>query len=110
MNTVIILNHDSLGHGDDALGRKVLGTFFRKAIAIKQLHAILMYNSGVRLAAEGSPVLIELHQLHDNGVDILPCGTCVDHFGLRDKIAVGRISSMDELVAEMNQAGKTITL
>lgn len=110
MKTVLALNHDALGHGDHALGQKVLGTFLRKAIAFKNLHAILMYNGGVKLAAEGSPVMTELRQLHENGVDIMPCGTCVDHYGLREKIAVGRISNMDELIGEMDKAAKVITL
>lgn len=110
MRTVLFLNHDAFGHGDDGLGQKVLGTFLRKSIAFRNLHAVLLANSGVKLAAEGSPVLVELHQLHENGVDILPCGTCVDHYGLREMIQVGRISNMDELISEMDQAEKVITL
>ncbi|MFO0839023.1 MAG: DsrE family protein [Phycisphaerae bacterium] len=110
MHVVIALGHDGLGHGDHELGQRVLTTFLRKAPAIRGLSAILLYNSGVRLAAEGSSVLVELTHLHEAGVDVRPCATCVDHFGLREKIAVGGISSMDEIVSEMNRADKVISL
>lgn len=99
-----------MGHGDAELGRRILTNFLRKSIAFDGLSAVLLFNSGVKLAAEGSPVLVELRQLHDLGVDVKPCGTCVDHFGVRERIAVGEVSSMDELIAEMNRADKVITL
>ena len=110
MRTVLILGHDGMGSGDDDLGRKILATFLRKSVALRGFTAIVMFNSGVKLAAEGSAILAELRQLHDAGVDIRPCGTCVDFFQLRDKIQVGSVSSMDEIVAELNAAEKVIAL
>ncbi len=110
MKTVIALGHDGMGHGDAELGRRVLATFLRKSGGLRELTAVVLFNSGVLLAAEGSPVLVELHQLHDAGVDIHPCATCVDHFGVRDRIAVGAISTMDEIIQELNRAEKVITL
>ncbi|MDP6929663.1 MAG: sulfurtransferase-like selenium metabolism protein YedF, partial [Planctomycetota bacterium] len=82
MKTVLIINKDQMGHGDRDLGRKVLGTFLRKAISMDELTAIALFNSGVKLASQDSPVLTELTLLHENGVDVLPCGTCVEHFGI----------------------------
>jgi selenium metabolism protein YedF len=110
VNTVLLLNHDGMGHGDPTLGLKILGTFLRKTPALDKLRAVLLVNGGVKLAIEGSPVLPELRQLHDNGVDICPCGTCLDHFGLREKLAVGEVSNMDAIVAELAKAEKVITL
>jgi len=110
MRTVLMIGHDGMGHGDAELGRRILGTFLRKSTAIQEISAVLLYNGGVRLAAEGSPVLAELHQLHENGVDVMPCATCVDHFGLRDKISVGEIGTMDGIVEELNRAEKVISL
>ncbi len=110
MRVVIALGQDGMGHGDAELAQRILITFLRKAPAIRGLTAILLFNSGVKLAAEGSPVLAELTHLHDNGVDIRPCGTCVDYYGVREKITVGGVSSMDELIAEMDRADKVITL
>lgn len=110
MKTVLALGHDGMGHGDDELGRRVLANFLRKSTALRELTAVVLFNSGVRLAADDSCVLVELRQLHDGGVDILPCGTCVDHYGLRDRIGVGTISNMDDIIGELNRAEKVITL
>lgn len=110
MKTVLVLGHDGMGHGDAELGRKILGTFLRKSPALKKLRSVLLFNSGVKLVVEGSPVLPELHQLDEAGIEIHPCGTCLDHFGLTDRVAVGDVSNMDALIAEMNKADRVITL
>lgn len=99
-----------MGHGDTDLGRKVLGTFLRKSIAITDLETIALYNEGVKLATRDSPVATELTMLHDRGVDVLPCATCVDHYGLRGKLCVEKIGTMDEIVDALKKADKVITL
>ncbi len=108
MNTVIVLNHDQMGQGDPELGQKILGTFLAKVPSLREVSAIALYNSGVKLLAEGSPVLSELTMLEENGVDLLPCGTCVNHYGI--ELAVGEISTMDQIVQELDKAEKVITL
>jgi hypothetical protein len=110
MRTVIALGHDGMGHGDAELGRRILATFLRKSVAIDKVTAIVLFNSGVKLVAEGSPVLVELRQLHDAGVDLRPCATCVDFYQLRDRIAAGEVCSMDDIIKELNGAEKVITL
>lgn len=109
MKTALIINNDQMGLGDPALGRKILQTFLRKAIALHELTAIVLYNSGVRLATRTSPVLAELQQLHDAGVDIRPCGTCVEHYGLQESMSLPP-SNMDEIIRELDRATKVITL
>ncbi|MEW6252740.1 MAG: DsrE family protein [Planctomycetota bacterium] len=108
MRTVIVLNHDQMGHGDPTLGRKILATFLRKLPAVQHVAAIVLYNSGVRLVAAGSPVLAELRQLHDGGVEVLPCGTCLAFYQLEP--AVAHASNMDEIVQTLAGAEKVITL
>lgn len=108
MRTVLLLNNDQLGHGDRELSQKILGTFLRKATAFKDLDAILFYNSGVKLCAADSPVIVELTLLAEAGVDLLPCGTCVEHYGV--DVKAGRISDMDTIIREMDRAEKAITL
>lgn len=108
MQTVLVLNHDQMGHGDPALGQKILGTFLRKSRAIGDLAAIVLYNSGVRLAAKDSPVLGELLQLHESGVDVRPCGTCVEYYAV--ELGIGPVSNMDEIIRELDRAAKVITL
>jgi hypothetical protein len=108
MKTVVVLNHDQMGHGDMALGQKILRTFLRKSPALREITAIVLYNSGVKLACAGSPVLTELSQLNDAGVELRPCTTCLEHYGL--EVAVGQASNMDEIVQELSHAEKVITL
>jgi len=108
MSTVLILNQAQMGHGEQALGQKVLGTFLRKSVAMRDLAAIVFYNQGVHLVASDSPVLNELALLEGQGVDLLPCGTCLDHYGVTP--AVAHASDMDTIVRELDRATKVITL
>lgn len=108
MRTVVVINQDQMGHGDRDLGRKILGTFLRKAVALHGLDAIVLFNSGVKLLAKDSPVLAEFTLLAERGIDVVPCGTCVQHFGM--EVAVGKVSDMDAIVRELAAAEKVITL
>lgn len=108
MDTIVVLNQDQMGHGDPTLGRKILGTFLKKAIALPEFRAIVFYNAGVKLVGPDSPVLIELRLLEERGVDLVPCGTCLQHFGVTP--AVGKVSDMDSILRELGRAGKVITL
>ena len=108
MKTVVVLRSARMGAGDSELGLRILGTFMRKTPALEGLEAIVLYNSGVQLLAPGSPVLAELHQLEEAGVDLLACGTCVAHYGLEP--AVGMVSDMDTILRELAAAGKVVTL
>lgn len=108
MDTIVVLNKDQMGHGDRDLGQKVLGTFLKKSIALKDFTAIVFFNSGVKLVGEGSPVLAELQILEERGVDVVPCGTCLNHYGVEPK--VGEVSDMDTIVQELSRAAKVITI
>ncbi|MEZ5967385.1 MAG: sulfurtransferase-like selenium metabolism protein YedF [Planctomycetota bacterium] len=108
MRTVVVLNQDHMGHGDPELGRKILGTFLRKAVALEGLDAIVLFNSGVKLLAKDSPLLAEFTLLSERGIDVVPCGTCVQHFDI--EVAAGKVSDMDTIVREMSAAQKVITL
>ena len=108
MKTVVLHNQDQMGHGDVDLSRRILKTFLQKAIALKDLDAILMVNSGVKLSGPGSEVLGELTMLEEQGVDMVPCGTCLKHYGVEP--AVGTVGSMDEVISAMSKADKVITI
>lgn len=108
METVVVLNQDQMGHGDRALGQKILATFLKKSIRLRDFTAIVMFNAGVKLVAPDSPVLAELRALEERGVDLVPCGTCLQHFGVAP--AVGKTSDMDTILAELDRAAKVVTL
>ena len=108
MDTIVVCNKDQMGHGDSELGQKVLGTFLKKSIALPDFTAVVFFNAGVKLVAADSPVLAELRMLEERGVDVLPCGTCLGHYGIEP--AVGNVSDMDSIVQELGRAGKVITI
>lgn len=108
MSTVLVLARAQMGDGDRTLGQKVLGTFLRKSVALTGLRSVLLYNDGVRLVAADSPVLMELKLLEERGVEIVPCGTCLEFHGIQP--AAGKTGNMDQIVSEMDKAQKVITL
>ncbi|MBL9076134.1 MAG: DsrE family protein [Planctomycetes bacterium] len=108
MDTIVVLNQDQMGHGDRQLGQKILGTFLKKSIGLPDFGAIVFFNAGVKLVAADSPVLTELRLLEERGVDLVPCGTCLQHFGVTP--AVGKVSDMDTIVRELGRATKVVTL
>ena len=72
--------------------------------------AILFVNAGIKLTVEESPVLDHIRNLETLGVEILSCGTCLDFYGLKDKLAVGDVTNMYTIVEHMNKASNTIRI
>lgn len=108
---VIIINSDTLGRGDEGVGKTLLGTFLRKILAsLEKPDILLFYNSGVRLLTRESHFLDVLDALEKSGVELLACGTCVYKVCGQHSLAVGRISNMDEMADIIIGAKKVITL
>ena len=42
------------------------------------------------------------------GVEILTCGTCLNFYGLTDRLRVGEVSNMYTIVEKLSQADRTI--
>ncbi len=108
--TVIVLNKTQMGNGDRELGEKILGACVRKLVKFDGLEAIVFYNSGVKLCTRDSHLAPEFGQLMDRGIEILACGTCVEYYGLGDRMIVDRLSNMDEILATIAAAEKVVTL
>jgi selenium metabolism protein YedF len=111
MRTVIVIDGETMGRGAEELGRTLIGAFLRKlAASPEKPEQIILYNAGVKLAADGSTVLDAISHLAGAGVDVVACGTCVDFFGLRGAMRAGRIGSMDGIVADLMGAEKVVTI
>jgi selenium metabolism protein YedF len=111
MEKIVVINSDKMGQGDEELGSRLIGNFLKTLLdAEKKPQMLVLYNSGVKLTAKGSPVLETLQSLENLGVQIISCGTCVNFYGLTDLIQAGRISNMQEIVGVLTEAQKTITL
>ena len=103
-----MLRSARMGEGDSELGLRILGTFLRKTGALTDLEALVLYNAGVLLLAPDSPLIPELTQVEESGVDVLACGTCIAHYGIQP--ALGRVTDMDTILRELAAAQKVITL
>ena len=111
MNKILVINRDELGEGNAELGKKLMGIFLRKLWANEtKPDVIVLYNSAVKLAAEESTVLDALDGLAKAGVDIVSCVTCIEFFGLKDKVKAGRISGMQEIVESLMKTDNVITI
>ncbi|MFH1415515.1 MAG: sulfurtransferase-like selenium metabolism protein YedF [Elusimicrobiota bacterium] len=111
MVKTILINSTGLGHGDEKLGEKLMGSFLRKLWANSDKpEKIVFYNSGVKLLAKGSNVLDALDSLLKAGVDLIACGTCMGYYGLNDDIVLGRISNMQEIVEILISSEGTLTV
>jgi selenium metabolism protein YedF len=69
---------------------------------------LILINSGVRLATEGSEVLETLRALSQKGIEILSCGTCLDFYGLKQKLKVGVVSNMYDIAQSLLEADRLI--
>ena len=103
--------HDGMGAADAELGH----TLLRKYLLLLQENnslpgAICFYTSGVKMVVEGSPVLDILQSLEAQGVRLIICKTCLDYFGLLDKVRVGVVGGMGDIIAAQHLADKVITL
>jgi selenium metabolism protein YedF len=104
-STVVYINSDQMGTGDPELGQLLLKNFIFTLLDGNNLpEAIYLVNNGVKLSVAGSDVLEPLRELANQGVDIASCGLCLEFFGLKNSLAIGRISNMLELVNAMAEA------
>jgi selenium metabolism protein YedF len=86
---------DSLGTGDEELGRLLVRNLIYSLARTEPAPERLMFmNGGVRLVCEGSPALDDIKALAEAGTIVKVCGTCLDYFGLKENLAVGEIGDM----------------
>ena len=106
----VFIAADGIGSGDEQLAALLLRGFLYTLTELPQPpRRIILMNAGVKLAVEGSESLVNLRRLAERGVDLLACGTCLEFFQLKDRLAVGRISNMYE-IAELLLEGPTVRL
>ncbi|MEI3220151.1 MAG: sulfurtransferase-like selenium metabolism protein YedF [Lachnoclostridium sp.] len=108
-NTVVVVSSDRMGTGNDDLGKVLIKGFI---FAVTQLDTLpktmLFYNGGATLTCEGSDSLEDLKSLEAQGVQIMTCGTCLDYYGLKEKLAVGTVTNMYSIVETIAGASNII--
>lgn len=108
-NTVVAVTSDAMGHGSDELGKNLMKGFLYALSQLDELpKTILFYNGGARLTTEGSLSLEDLKSMEAQGVQIMTCGTCLNYYGLTEKLAVGSVTNMYSIVETLSKADKVI--
>lgn len=107
--TVALIATDKLGRGDDELGTVLMKNFLITLLELDQPpHQVFFMNGGVKLTVAGADTVETLNKLACAGVEVASCGLCLDFFGLKDQLAVGRIGNMLEIVQALAEAGRVI--
>lgn len=113
-NTVILVTKQGLGTtaaGDEAFGSEMLDKFFHTLESRSEKpKAICFYTEGVKVVCEDSPHLLGLRLLERLGVRMLVCRTCLDYYGIADKLSAGETGGMTEIVQVLSEADKVITV
>lgn len=108
---VILITSDKFGIGDDKLGTALMKSYLY-ALTENDVKPVKMFfiNSGVKLTSKGTEVLESLNALRNSGVKIYSCGTCLDFYGLKEKLLIGEITNMYSIVEDTNSASNTIKI
>ncbi len=106
---IVYISSNCMGRGSDELGEVLMRNFiFTLGEVVPLPQKILFVNSGVKLTCKDSQALEALHTLEQQGVQIASCGLCLEFFNLKDKLKVGIVSNMLEILETMRAAHKVI--
>lgn len=106
---VVVISADHMGEDNDELGKILLkGFLFALTQQEKLPSTILFYNGGASITCESSASLDDLRSLANLGVEILTCGTCLNYYGLSDKLQVGEVTNMYVIAEKQMQADLVI--
>ena len=99
---VFLITSDVIGRGEDKLGGLLMANFLRLLGESPEKPVTMIFlNSAVRLVCDGSRVLDHVRRLEEQGVAILTCTTCLEYFGLTDKLKVGKPTTMAKSIQTM---------
>jgi selenium metabolism protein YedF len=109
--TVVVLPSDVMGRGEDELGHILIKAFLNTLAESETLPwRLVLFNQGCLLAIKGADTVEALKNLEELGVEILVCGTCLDYFGVKDKLAAGMVSNMYEIQSTMLMATNSLSV
>lgn len=110
-NKVILISSEFMGRGPEELGKILIKGFIYTLTELKPYpKSILFINSGVKLTTDNIETVENLKILESEGVEILSCGTCLDYLNVKDKLQVGKVSNMYDIVEKLKEASNSITI
>ena len=106
---VVVISGDTMGSGDEKLGKKLMKAFIYALTSQDVLpDKVICYNRGAFLTTEDPDTVRDLQNLEKEGTVIMTCGTCLDYYGLKEKLQVGIISNMYDIVEALMNASSVI--
>ena len=110
-STAILITRNGMGHAKAELQQRLIKTYLTMLDDNDMLPGIIcFYTDGVKLVVEGSPVLYVLKSLEAKGVRLIICNTCLKYFDLTDKLRVGIVGGMHDIITAQWQARKVIAI
>jgi hypothetical protein len=109
---VLLVSNEGMGVSESReLPTTLVSKFLLLLVDMEPLpKAICFYNEGVKLACEGSPVLDELRAVEAKGVRLVLCNTCLNSYDLGERVQVGIVGGMGDILSAMWAADKVITI
>ena len=108
---VVAIGQNTMGAGNDELGAVLVKGFIYSLTELDTPpETMLFFNGGVKLTTEGSSAIADLKKLEAKGTSIASCGTCLDFYQLKEKLAVGTVTNMYAIVSAMAEAGRLINV
>ena len=109
MKKVIVIDSNKMGDGSEELSTILLKNYIYALTTIDEKpDTMIFYNSGANLVCEGSESVEDLRKLQEDGVEIKTCGTCLDYYGLKDKLVIGDVTNMYDIVETLLKADSVI--
>lgn len=107
----VFVNKSTIGVGNEELGQTLMKMFlFTISESSDYPKSIFFMNDGVKVPTLNEQAVEHLKKLEEAGVELLICGACLNFYGLEEKLSVGKVSNMYEIVEVMKSAAKVITL
>lgn len=110
-DTVILVTSNGMGKADEKLQLILIEKYLELLLQGSSLPAaICFYTDGVKLVCDGSPVIAQLQKLEARNVRLILCSTCLHYFGLTDKVQVGIVGGMGDIIDAQFKAAHVITI
>lgn len=108
----IFFGKDYVGEGDYTLGNNLAKmALYTLSESDDAPDCVIFMNSGVKLpTSEKMDIINSLSVLQSKGTEILVCGTCLNYYGLTDKLKIGTVSNMYEIMEKLKEAEKIINM
>ncbi len=108
---VIFIQSNMMGGHNEDLGKILINGFVFTLTQVKPYpKAVVLVNQGVELSTINEETVENLKVLENKGTNVVSCGTCLDFLDLKDKLNVGEISNMYDIVEILSDSSNCITI